>query len=103
LQLAHFRDIEFLGGKLLFDVLVLHLAHFAIGFGNAVEGFHHLRLEFGLHGREREIVLVLVVVVVVLGAAAFLVVVSAGLGRTGLVSVRIGSCRLGHLGVRPGI
>src|SRR5690606_14537504 len=110
------RGIERFGGKLVLDVLVLHLAHLAIGLGDAIEGFHHLRLEFGFHGREREIVLVLVVLVLFLGltalGATFILVGRSGLGRTFgtcsgrglfLVIVALAAGRLGHLGVGPGI
>src|SRR5690606_3119989 len=106
--------VERFGGKLVLDVLVLHLAHAAIGLGDAVEGFHHLRLEFGFHGREREIVLVLVVLVIFLLGAAFrtLLVTIGRSGFGGLPGATLGfillllasACRgLGHFSVGAGI
>src|SRR5690606_17042705 len=111
LEFLDLARIERFGGKLVLDMLVLHLAHLAVGLGDAVEGFHHLRLEFGFHGREREVVLVLVVLVLFLLGAAFLVVGGLGgasaTGGFGIVLVILlasaGGGRLGHLGVRPGI
>ena len=44
-------------------VLVLQLAHLAIGVGDAVEGLDHLRLELGFHRAQRQRILEIVVVV----------------------------------------
>ena len=50
-------------GDARLGVLVLQLAHLAVGFGDAVEGLDHLRLELGFHRRQRQRVLEIVVVV----------------------------------------
>ena len=69
--------------QLVLDVLVLQAAQPLVGVGNVVEGLHHLGLELGLDGGERERVLHIVVVEIAfgrrrLGALAFLAVGALG-------------------------
>ena len=56
--------------QLVLDVLVLQAAQLLVGVGDAVEGLQHLRLELGLHRRQRDRILQIVVVVEAFGAAA---------------------------------
>src|SRR5690606_28146369 len=56
-------SIGYRSGTIL-GMLILHLAHLAIGVGDAVEGLDDLRLQLGFHGRKRKRVLIFVVVIV---------------------------------------
>src|SRR5271166_2701912 len=50
--LALLRRRERLASQLVLDILVLQPAQLLVGVGDAVESLEHLRLEFGLHGRQ---------------------------------------------------
>src|SRR5690606_13484843 len=45
-------------GKARLDLLVLQLAQLLVGGRDDVERFHHLRAQFGFHGRQRQVGLV---------------------------------------------
>ena len=61
----------------LFHMLDLQAAQLLVVVGDGVEGFEHARLQLGLHGRERHVVLHVVVVELALGRGHALL----GLGR----------------------
>ena len=69
--------------KLVGDVLLLQAAQLLVVVGDLVEGLDHLRLQLGLDGRERHLVLELVVVHVGFGG---------GLARVLLLATGLGAC-----------
>ncbi len=89
-------------------VLVLQLAHLAVGFGDAIEGLDHLRLELGFHGAQRQRVLEIVVVVLdrvlrrlrLLGDVVVLLVARGTRRRRRLGRLGPGRCRRDRRGGR---
>ena len=65
----------------LLDMLDLQAAQLLVVVGDAVEGLEHARLQLGLHGRERDVVLDVVVVEVAVGGGGLAVALALGAPR----------------------
>ena len=84
-------------------MLILELAQLLIFGRDAVEGFEHLRLQLGLHGRERQAVFEVVVVVEVFFGAELAALARSRRRRRRRARLSIDRLLLDRAGLRLGI